>query len=131
VTRPSRLPEEQKPRVVVCGGRDYADRDRLFRELDRLLRRLKDPIICTGAAKGADALAEQWAYSRMHTVKRFHADWDKYGKSAGPRRNEQMIDFAAERRPAFCVAFPGGPGTADCVRQARAAGLIVRIVGDQ
>ena len=73
-------------------------------------------VIIHGAARGADSLAGEWAMSRGVTVMAFPADWDAHGRSAGHIRNAQMI---AEGKPTVVVAFPGGRGTANMVRQAR------------
>lgn len=50
------------------------------------------------------------------------ADWSKYGKAAGPMRNQKMLD---EYKPDLVVALPGGRGTADMVSRARVAGVEV------
>ena len=47
------------PRIIVCGGRDYADRDRVYHEIQRF--RGYDPVIVHGAAHGADRLADEVA----------------------------------------------------------------------
>lgn len=112
-------------RVLVCGGRDYADRDAVFLALDRLLRRDKNPVACIihGAAHGADSLAGQWAWNRGVDVEPYPADWKAHGRAAGPIRNARML---AEGRPDAVVAFPSkGPGTRDMVGRAEAAGLKV------
>ena len=47
-------------------------------------------------------------------------------RGAGPERNARML---AEGRPDLVVAFPGGTGTADMVRRAKAAGVrVVEVV---
>lgn len=76
-----------------------------------------------GGAGGADLLGRCWA--RMHGMKPITvpADWKRYGRAAGPIRNKRMLtDF----KPDLVVAFPGGRGTADMIRQAEAAGVAVR-----
>ena len=107
--------------LLVCGGRDYADAETVFSALDAL--HAKTPIECLieGGAKGADALARAWAQQRGVRVQTFPADWKRHGRSAGPKRNQQMIEV----RPDMVMAFPGGRGTADMVRRARAVGVAV------
>jgi len=48
----------------------------------------------SGGARGVDTLGEQWAKTRNIPVKRFPAEWAKYGRSAGYKRNVQMGDYA-------------------------------------
>lgn len=107
-------------RVIVCGGRKYADRARLFGEMDRLVEQHGPIIVIQGGATGADALARQWALSRIAECITMPADWKRHGNAAGPIRNQQMIDLCA---PDALVAFPGGRGTADMLRRAQRAGL--------
>ena len=105
-------------RVLVCGGRDYDDRDRVFSELDAL-----QPIrmVIHGNARGADTLAQAWCLSRRVQAAACPAQWSKYGKRAGPMRNEAMLGHS----PDLVLAFPGGRGTADMVSRARKAGVRV------
>lgn len=50
--------------------------------------------IVSGGARGADSLAERYAQENDIQLTVFPAEWDKYGKSAGYRRNHQIIDYA-------------------------------------
>lgn len=110
-------------RILVCGGRDYADQAMLFGVLDMAAEKGPINAIIQGdCPKGADKLARMWALSRNEHLERFPADWDAHGKAAGPIRNQQMLD---EGRPTKVFAFPGGRGTADMVRRAKAAGVPV------
>lgn len=109
-------------RILVCGGRDYANRARLFAVLDQYRAAVKIEAIVHGAARGADSLADEWATSRGVPVQRFPANWDVYGNAAGPLRNARML---REAEPHLVVAFAGGRGTADMVRRARSAGVRV------
>ena len=86
----------KKPfRVIVAGGRDFCDYTYLEASLDHLLQNVKAPIIIVcGAARGADTLGEKYAKARGYPVHRFPAEWDKFGRSAGYIRNEQMAQNA-------------------------------------
>ena len=108
-------------RVLVCGGRDYADYAYVEENLNDLPLG-NSSVIIHGGAQGADRLAERWAFAHGVDSERFSADWEKHGKAAGPIRNQRMID---EGQPDLVVAFPGGKGTADMIRRARAAGVDV------
>lgn len=139
-------------RVLVCGGRTFGDvpkgftpltpsYSRVWRKaseereiLDRHLSAL-DPhptLIIHGAASGADYHAARWAKRNAVTDQPFKADWypngfGKLDKSAGPRRNQKMLDNG---KPDLVLAFPGGSGTADMVRRAKEAGIkIIQIEG--
>ena len=108
-------------RVVVTGGRDYADRARVFAELNAL----RPTHIAHGAAGGADTLAHEFARHSRTTVTTYPADWASLGKRAGPLRNRRMLD---DFRPDAVLAFPGGRGTADCIRAAVERGIrVIRI----
>lgn len=105
-------------RVLVTGGRDYADYD----VVARTLFDLNPKIVAHGDARGADSLADK--YCKLNAVPRsvYPADWQLYGKSAGVIRNQQMLD---DFKPDLVVAFPGGRGTAHMVRIAKSAGVEV------
>ena len=108
-------------KILVCGGRMYSDAICV----DQVLKRIAPTEIICGGATGADELARQWAYAYRIDHHVYYAQWDKYGKAAGPLRNQWMLD---DGRPEYVVAFPGGTGTADMMLRAERAGLTVQIV---
>jgi len=136
-------------RLLVCGSRDWTDSKRIMRELGRLLGHDGSPgVVIHGAALGADKLAGTCALALGASGEPFPADWDRYGRSAGPRRNEQML---REGRPDRGLAFgrlyretnirtaegddprrPGWPttGTGDMVKRLLRARLPVRWIAD-
>lgn len=109
-------------RVLVCGGRDYADGGAVHRALWAVSQRQRISLVIEGGARGADMLGRLWALKRAIPVFTFPADWTRYGNAAGPARNAKMLKLA---RPHLVVAFPGGAGTADMVSRARAEGIEV------
>lgn len=129
-------------RLLVCGGRSYGetpagcptDQVAIYRRLasrnvfilremlDHLHAERKFTVLVNGAAKGADRHALQWALSKRLQIESYRPDWKKLGRAAGPIRNQQMIDIG---KPDLVVAFPGGGGTADMMRRAKAAGVEV------
>lgn len=111
--------------VLVCGGRSYSDGARLFEELEKIHTATPITLLVEGQARGADALANCWAKLAGIPTKRYPADWGRYGKAAGFIRNATML---ADAKPELVVAFPGGRGTADMVRRARQANVMVREV---
>jgi hypothetical protein len=108
--------------MLVCGGRNYTDKEQLWAALNGLLQDRAVLRVISGGAKGADTMAEEWAKAQGLECAVYHADWARLGRAARPIRNQQMLD---EGRPTLVVAFPGGRGTADMVRRARSAGVEV------
>ena len=109
-------------RILVCGGRSYADPNAVAWALDGIQAREGIACLIEGGADGADKLAWLYATHRNIPVHTFPAAWGRYGKAAGPMRNRMMIEFG---KPDIVIAFPGGAGTADMVRQAKKAKLHV------
>ena len=109
-------------RILVCGGRDYADQAFAFGVLDMLAERGPVNTIIQGGASGADKLARMWAITRNCHFDEYPADWQAHGRAAGPIRNQKMLD---DGKPTLVVAFPGGRGTADMIRRAVRAGVEV------
>jgi hypothetical protein len=113
-------------RVIVCGGRDYMDWDAGFAALDKIHAETPIEFVFHGNARGADSIASAWASEPMRARRGVRncpcpAQWAKHGKSAGPKRNQAMLGNGID----LVIAFPGGRGTADMVRRARAAGVSV------
>jgi YspA, cpYpsA-related SLOG family len=109
-------------KLLVCGGRHYADRDAVFSALDRAHAKREITLLIHGAARGADTLGEEWAKSRQIPYLGHPARWTQYDKAAGGLRNQAMLNRWA---PDGVVAFPGGTGTADMKRRAEFHGITV------
>ena len=105
-------------RLLVCGGRNYNDAKRIEEEIVKLA----PTVIISGGASGADTHAIIEAQVLGIPVIVYMADWKKYGRRAGPIRNKQMLE---EGKPDMVLAFPGGIGTANMIKQAKAAGIKV------
>lgn len=115
-------------RVLVCGGRDFDDASAVSMALKDYKpvpwnADSEHIIIHGGCPTGADALADRWCDAFGVRKRIYPANWTKYGKAAGPIRNQRMLD---EGKPDLVIALPGGRGTADMVRRAKAAGVEVR-----
>lgn len=82
-------------RVIVAGVRDFSNYELLESKLNRILQNITDEIVIVcGMARGADTLGERYAKANGIRVEYYPADWNKYGKSAGYIRNEQMAKNA-------------------------------------
>lgn len=114
-------------RVLVCGGRDFSNRSWLFNVLDDFHKELNITLIIEGGAKGADSLARDWSFGAHIPHQTYFADWETYGKAAGPIRNQRMLDYG---EPDLVIAFPGGRGTADMITRAKRAGVKVQEIHD-
>jgi len=104
--------------ILFTGGRNYNDRV-TFEEVWYSLSDRQTVLV--GDASGLDALVRQYAGYLDIPHKVFKADWDKHGRAAGPIRNAEMI----KENPNLVIAFPGGKGTDNCVKQAKEAGIVV------
>ena len=110
-------------RVVVCGSRSWRD----WSAMEAALRRLpRGSQVVHGDARGADRMAGSVAERLGHYVARMPAEWERYGKSAGMRRNEQMLTCV---KPDLVIAFWDGSsrGTRNMIERARRAGVRVRV----
>jgi hypothetical protein len=111
-------------KVIIAGGREFDDYSRLVNVMDHLLSSVSEVEIVSGAARGADALGERYARERGYKLTKFPADWDRYGKSAGYRRNAQMAEYADA-----CVCFWDGKsrGTKHMIDLATEKGIGLRV----
>ena len=108
--------------LLVCGGRHWRNQRLTYKVLNRAREAFNVGLIVSGGAPGADKLASDWADAHRVPKQVFTANWEKLGRSAGPHRNQRMLD---EGRPDMAIAFPGGSGTADMVRRCKERGLLV------
>lgn len=124
------IPNIEGLRLIVCGGRDYYDRNRVFATLDRIRGQKPIGLIVHGACcdkgdktllRGADRWAQEWAQENEVPYLGVPAKWTELGTGAGPARNGVMAQMGVNG----LVAFPGRNGTANMVTQAEAAGLKV------
>lgn len=99
-------------KLIIAGSRTFTDTAVLDEAMKKFMvvrampfvrkstdMRLISLEVVSGGAQGVDAMAEDWAKRHAYlgvTLKIFPADWDKWGKSAGPRRNLQMGEYADE-----------------------------------
>lgn len=115
-------------RLIICGGRDFADHELFHQMIARWIETHGCPReIVAGGAFGADAMARDWARANGILYTEMPADWGRWGKKAGPMRNAGMAAYACNNSKGGCLALPGGKGTADMVRQAQTNGLPVML----
>ncbi len=100
-------------KLIIAGSRDFHDYGVLLFAVRAYADagNLWPSEVVSGAATGVDALGERWASSVGFPVKRFPADWGKYGRSAGPRRNKEMSLYA----DGLLALWNGSPGTKNMI----------------
>lgn len=123
-----------KLRVLICGSRDWDSPNQIEMLLDGLLLRTaaadEKLVVIEGCARGADNAAHLWGVDgKLLKHRHFPANWDLYGKRAGPIRNQEML---TKGRPHVVYAFSddleASRGTRDMVTRAQKAGLPVYLM---
>ena len=110
-------------RWIIAGGRNFEDYDLLKRTAGKVVR--PGDTIISGGAKGADILGELFADRNGLDLEQYPAEWEKYGKGAGYRRNHQMSLIADG-----LIAFWDGHsrGTKNMIENAHKARLTTLVV---
>ena len=104
-------------KILVCGGRDYYDENKIMEVLTDVIGLEKNVLVIHGACKtGTDSIVQKFCDSYLVTTKPYPANWEKFGRRAGPIRNQQMLDDNPDID--VFIAFPGGAGTKDMVKKA-------------
>lgn len=97
-------------KLIIAGGRDYVFTRGDAKRIDAI----SPSEIISGGATGADAGGEKYARARNLPLTIIRAEWDKYDRAAGPKRNEEMAQIADG-----VALFKGGKGTASMHRYAK------------
>ena len=117
--------------IIVAGSRGFEDYGLLERALDAYITEKESTAIISGTARGADRLGERYARERGLELIRRPADWDRYGRAAGYRRNEEMAILAVSGgQKGVLFAFWDGlsRGTGHMIDLARKHGLEIHII---
>lgn len=118
-------------KVIVTGGREYSNYELVSEILNIVFNELypgEATTLVQGGAKGADALAKRWAMENSVPYEEFEAEWSKYGKVAGFKRNQEMLE---ESGKCVVVAFPGGNGTYDMIKRTNRMGIQLYNIRDE
>jgi hypothetical protein len=111
--------------IVACGSRELAWSPVMVRQALLAAAGYRQvAALFHGGARGADQLADQAAQALGWKVRVRMARWSEHGIAAGPIRNRQMLEHAGalaahQGADLLLLAFPGGKGTASCIREAR------------
>ena len=116
-------------KVVIAGCRDFFNYQFVEQTLDKIFQ--EEPFtnqtieIVSGNARGVDILGEKYAQNYNLPVHRFPAQWDKFGKAAGPIRNKRMAEIAD-----YVIVFWDGRsrGTKNMIETCQQLGVPCKIV---
>jgi SLOG family YspA-like protein len=75
-------------KLVIAGSRTFTNYQLLCQTLAPDRHRIT--AVIHGGARGADQLGFRWAVRHHVRSRCFAADWERFGKVAGVRRNHQM-----------------------------------------
>ena len=108
--------------VLVCGSRSWTDKSVVWATLNSKLASIHR--IIQGDCRGPDLFAREWAIAQSIPVESYPAKWKEYGRSAGFKRNQQMLD---EGKPDLVIAYWDGVsrGTEHMLTIAKKAGVKV------
>ena len=110
--------------VAVAGGKEADDADAIWTTLDRVKARHADMILVHGGGPGAEKIAASWAErNSVHQIV-CKPDWDRHGRAAPFRRNDDLLNLL----PKGLVAFPGSGITENLIDKARRIGIPVHRV---
>ena len=111
----------------MAGGRDFNDYQLVKKEANLYISEINPSqiTVISGGAKGVDALGEKYAQEHRLQVEIFKADWSKYGRAAGPRRNAEMAKSGTH-----LLAFWNGEsrGTKSMISLGKKEGLTIKII---
>jgi predicted Rossmann fold nucleotide-binding protein DprA/Smf involved in DNA uptake len=80
--------------LAIVGSRNFEAYEYMCLEIESTIDISQVTSIISGGAAGADFMAEKFAEEKEIKIVIFPADWDKFGKSAGYIRNEDIIQSA-------------------------------------
>lgn len=115
--------------LLIAGSRNFED----WKIFEMVTREIIDgderfTVIVEGGASGADSMARRYAGENGMTAEEFRADWKQYGRAAGPKRNDEMVKYVAERNGTALFFWDGeSKGTKQCIDSARRKGIDVTI----
>lgn len=110
-------------KTIIAGCRNYQNYEVLEKAIKDSGYQITE--IVSGNATGVDLMGERFAHDHGVPLKIFPADWDKYGRAAGPKRNKQMANYA---EALIALWDYTSAGTGNMIKQAREKGLQVFIV---
>ena len=113
-------------RITIGGCRDFNDYEIFKVFVDECLSEIEDKeiVVLSGHCSGTDLMAEKYAKEMGYDLEIFPAEWEKYGRAAGPKRNKEMVE-----KSDVVIAFWNGKskGTNNLIKIAKKLSKQVRI----
>ncbi len=110
--------------IAIAGGKQVADTNAIFARLDKALAKYADMVLVHGGGPGVEKIAAQWAEQNgVHQIV-CKPDWDRHGRAAPFRRNDELVNLL----PKGVIAFPGSGITDNLVDKAIQLGIPVQRV---
>ena len=107
--------------VAIAGGKDVADPAAVIARLDQACAKYADIVLVHGGGPGVEKIAARWAERNgVHQVV-CKPDWDRHGRAAPFRRNDELLNLL----PKGVIAFPGSGITENLVDKAKQLGIPV------
>jgi hypothetical protein len=117
--------KEVPVKIVIAGSRSFHDYQLLCQTLAPERHRITQVI--TGGARGADQLGYRWAWKHAVKHQLFRADWERFGKAAGVRRNHQMAQAGDVLVVLGHTTSPGTAHLIQCMRALRKPVVLIRV----
>lgn len=115
-------------RVIVAGSRTITKYSVVAKAIEESPFAKVISEIVHGCCRGVDREAERWAVTHQIKIKRFPAEWDLLGKSAGMIRNGEMAEYAAQHDGALIAIWDGiSRGTRGMIDKALYCGLHIYV----
>jgi hypothetical protein len=109
-------------KTIIAGSRHLKNRETIMECIYECPWIQEITEVVSGGAEGVDAIGEEWADIVGLGIRIFKANWNKYGKNAGPMRNRQMAAYA----DSLILIWNGeSKGSANMLSNARNAGLLI------
>lgn len=112
-------------KLCIAGSRTIKSYLFVKRTIETLYSADEITEVVSGGCRGVDLLGERWAEENGIPIRQFLPEWDKYGKSAGPRRNTLMAEYADR---AIVIIQDDSKGSINMIQQMEKLGKIVSVI---
>ncbi|MCY4238456.1 MAG: DUF2493 domain-containing protein [Rhodospirillaceae bacterium] len=109
------------PSAAIAGGKDVADPAAVIARLDKAREKYADMVLVHGGGPGVEKIAARWAETNGIDQVVCKPDWERHGRAAPFRRNDELLNLL----PKGVIAFPGSGITDNLVDKAKSLGIPV------